>query len=437
MINRYTRPRMGHLWSTEAKYKKWLQIELAHVDVLAEEGQIPKEAAATIQKKAAFGISEIEALEKKVKHDVIAFITNVSEKIGPEGRYLHFGLTSSDVLDTGLALLLKESAQHILDEIKLLMKVLKDRAYDTKDLVTVGRSHGIHAEPTSFGLKFALWYQEMVRNYNRLKKAQQTIAYGKFSGAVGNFAYLTPQIEEKICKKLELNFTPVSTQVIQRDRHAEFFSTLAIIAGTIEKMATEIRHLQRTEVGEVEEPFMEGQKGSSAMPHKKNPILCENLTGLARLVRSYAMASFEDMALWHERDISHSSVERVIAPDSTILVDFMVARIREVLEGLVIHKDTVEANVHKTQGLIFSQRVLLALTQKNIANKNIDRQKAYEWVKEHGLTAWKNKTSFYDLLSNDKRIREYLSEKELKGCFNPKHYLKHVSQIYRRVFECS
>ena len=431
MIDRYTRPRMGKLWNPETKYKKWLQIELAHCEVLAEEGLIPKEALAVIQKKASFEVSEIEAIEKKVKHDVIAFLTNVSEKMGHEGRYLHFGLTSSDILDTAFALLLKESAQNILDEIKKLTKVLKDKAYEYKNLATVGRTHGVHAEPTSFGLKFVLWYAEMVRNYHRLKNAQQAISFGKFSGAVGNFAYLTPSVEEKICKKLELNFAPISTQIIQRDRHAEFFSTLAIIAGTVEKIALEIRHLQRTEVLEVEEPFGEGQKGSSAMPHKKNPVGCENLTGLARLVRAYAQASLENMALWHERDISHSSVERVIGPDSTILVDFMIDRMTEILKDLVVHKENISKNLEKTKGLVYSQRVLLALTQKGV-----ERQKAYEWVQKNALVAWQKENSFFDLVSRDKNIREHLSESELKECFDPKYALKHVDQIYRRVFEC-
>jgi len=436
MIDRYTRPRMGKLWSLETKYKKWLQVELAHCEVLAEEGLIPKDAWAVIQKKASFEVSEIEAIEKKVKHDVIAFLTNVGSKIGPESRYLHFGLTSSDVLDTAFALLLKESAQNILDEIKKLTKVLKDKAFEYKDLVTVGRSHGVHAEPTSFGLKFALWYAEMVRNYHRLKNAQQSISFGKFSGAVGNFSYLMPDSEEKICKKLELNFAPISTQVIQRDRHAEFFSTLAILAGTLEKIALEIRHLQRTEVLEVEEPFGEGQKGSSAMPHKKNPVGCENITGLARLVRAYAQASLENMALWHERDISHSSVERVVGPDSTILIDFMIDRLTGILKDLVVHKENISKNLEKTKGLIYSQRVLLALTQKGV-----ERQKAYEVVQRHALVAWQKEgsqtqTSFLDLLSRDPEIQKYISEKELKECFNPAQYLKHVAQIYRRVFEC-
>ncbi len=430
MIDRYTRPRMGKLWNLETKYQKWLQIELAHAVVLAEEGLIPKDALATILKKATFDVSEIEVIEKKVKHDVIAFLTNVSEKIGPEARYLHYGLTSSDILDTSMALILKESAQQILDEIKKLLKVLKDKAYETKDLVTIGRSHGIHGEPTSFGLKFALWYAEMSRNYHRLKKAQAAIGYGKFSGAMGNFAYLSPDIEEKLCKKLELNFDPITTQVIQRDRHAEFFTTLAVIAGTLEKIALEIRHLQRTEVLEVEEPFSEGQKGSSAMPHKKNPVGCENICGLARLIRSYAQASLENMALWHERDISHSSVERIIGPDSTILVDYMVDRMTQILEKLVIHKDHIQKNLDLTKGLVFSQRVLLELAQKGI-----ERTKAYEWVQRCAMAAWKQGTSFYDLLRQDPDVKRILSESELKACFDSKFYMKHVDEIYRRVFE--
>lgn len=429
MIDRYTREKLSKLWNSHAKFQKWLDVELAHCTILAEEGIIPREVLPKIREKAAFDVAEIEELEKIVKHDVIAFITHVSQRIGPEGRYLHYGLTSSDVLDTSFALLLKDALSIILDGVSELLTILKEKAFQYKHLSTIGRSHGIHAEPTSFGLKFALWYEEMKRNEERLNRAKEVIGYGKFSGAVGNFSHLAPQIEEKICEKLGLKPDPISTQIIQRDRHAEVFSTLAIVAGTIEKIAVEIRHLQRTEVLEVEEPFSAGQKGSSAMPHKKNPIMSENLTGLARLVRSYAQAAFENMALWHERDISHSSVERVIAPDATSLVDFMIHRLAEVIKGLIVYEDHITENLNKTQGLIYSQKVLLALTKKNV-----ERQKAYEWVQKHALEAWNQKVSFRDLLQKDPNVKEILSTKELEDCFNPEAYLKHVDDIYGRVF---
>lgn len=435
MISRYTRPRIGKLWSPETRYKTWLNVELAHLKVLGGEGIVPKDAVETIQAKAStidfsLAIREIDEIEKKVKHDVIAFLTYVSSKLGAEGRYLHFGLTSSDLLDTSLALLLKEAAQQILDGLKELLKILKAKAFQYKELVTIGRTHGIHAEPTSFGLKFVLWYAEMTRNYHRIKKGQATIGYGKFSGAVGNFAYLTPEIEEKICKELQLNFAPVSTQVIQRDRHAEYFSSLAILAGSIEKIALELRHLSRTEIFEVEEPFSQGQKGSSAMPHKKNPIGSENLTGLARIVRANSGAALENIALWHERDISHSSVERIIAPDSTILVDTMIHRLTEILKDLVVHEDRVCENVEKTHGVIYSQQVLLRLTEKGIS-----RESAYQWIQKNAFMAIENKRHFLACLLEDADIRGVLSETELKGCFDNAAYVKHVETIYKRVFQ--
>jgi len=421
---------MARLWSLENKYQTWLQVELAHLEVLAEKGLIPKQAFQDISKNAKFDVSEILKLEEKVKHDVIAFITNVSENLGENGKYLHYGLTSSDVLDTAFALNLKQALQNILDEINSLQAVLKEKAYHYKNLTSVGRSHGIHAEPTSFGLKFALWYAEMKRNIHRLEQAKEGISFGKFSGAVGTFAHLSPQIEAKICEKLGLKPDPITTQVIQRDRHADVFSQLAILAGSLEKIALEIRHLQRTEVLEVEEPFTKGQKGSSAMPHKKNPIASENITGLARLVRSYAQASLENIALWHERDISHSSVERVIGPDSTILCDFMVSRLAKILEDLVVHEKNVTENLNKTHGLIYSQRVLLALNEKGV-----ERQTAYEWIQQHAMVSWEEKKDFYLLLKEDKNISEVLTETELKNCFDPKQYLKHVDEIYQRVFQ--
>lgn len=434
MIERYTLPRMGNLWSLEKRYKTWLAVELAHLKVLAREGIVPKEAFEAIQSKAKTidwvpAHREMGEIEKKVKHDVIAFLTYVGSKLGPDARYLHFGLTSSDLLDTSFALLLKEASQQILLGLKELLKVLKQKAFQYKGLVTIGRTHGMHAETTSFGLKFALWYAEMTRNYHRVKKGQAAVGYGKFSGAVGNFAYLTPEIEEKICRELGLNFAPVSTQIIQRDRHAEYFSTLAILAGSLEKIALELRHLQRTEVGEVEEPFSEGQKGSSAMPHKKNPIGSENLAGLSRLVRANAGAALENIALWHERDISHSSVERVIAPDSTILVDFMIHRLIEILKDLIVHEERVRKNAQMSDG-IYSQRVLLALTEKGIS-----REEAYRWMQRNAFLALEKQRPLLDCLMEDRDIRVSLSDAELRECFSVEPYLRHLDEIYKRVFD--
>lgn len=423
---------MQKLWNPESKYRKWLEIELVQSEVLSEEGVIPKDAYATIREKASFNVSAIDTIEKKVKHDVIAFLTDVSQRVGNEARYLHYGMTSSDLLDTSFALMLREAAQMILEGLDELQHVLKEKALLYKKVVCVGRTHGVHAEPTSFGLKFALWYAEMARNRERIQSAQAMISYGKFSGAVGNYAYLTPEIEEKICKKLGLKPDPISTQVIQRDRHAQFFSTLAIVAGSIEKIVLEIRHLQRTEVFEAEEPFAKGQKGSSSMPHKRNPILSENLTGLARLVRANAQAALENIALWHERDISHSSVERVIAPDSTTLVDFMIHRLTELLKDLVVYEDRMRENLDKSYGLIFSQRVLLTLTEKGVS-----REKAYEWVQKNAMLSWEEKTPFLEHMLKDSEVREVLSEDEIKGCFKVEHYLKYVDHIYQRVFNCS
>ncbi|MBI4040745.1 MAG: adenylosuccinate lyase [Deltaproteobacteria bacterium] len=429
MIERYSRKELSSLWSLEHKYEVWLQVELAHLEVLAEEGWVASKVVQTIRKKAKIDVQKISQTEKKVKHDVIAFLTVIAESVGEELPWLHYGLTSSDVVDSAFAILLRESLDKIINEIHGFLKILKDKSDEYKKVICVGRTHGIHAEPTSFGLKFVLWHAAMARSLERLKGAKEHIAFGKFSGAVGNFAHLSPSQEEKICKKLGLKPEPISTQIIPRDRHAEVFSVLAILASTLEQIALEIRHLQRTEVSEVEEPFEAGQKGSSAMPHKKNPIGCENITGLARLVRSYAEAAFQNIALWHERDISHSSVERVIAPDATVLVDFMLHRLGEILKKLVIHPDKMMENVNKTQGLIYSQQVLLTLTQKGV-----DRKKAYGWVQVNALSAWQHQQNFLEVLSKDENILTVLSMKELKECFEPKNYLKHIDTIYKRVF---
>jgi len=429
MITRYTRPEMGRIWEAENLYAKWLEVEIAACEAMAEEGIVPREAVENIKKKARFSVERILEIEEETKHDVIAFLTNVEEYVGPDSRYIHLGLTSSDVLDTSLALLLKEAANLIISDVKEFMDILRGRAMEHKYTAVVGRSHGIHAEPSTFGLKLAVWYEEMRRNLKRLEGALEVISFGKLSGAVGTFANIPPEVEARACEKLGLTPAPISTQIIQRDRHAHFFTTLAILAGTLEKIAVEIRHLQRTEVREAEEPFSKGQKGSSAMPHKKNPIGSENISGLARLVRSNALASLENMALWHERDISHSSVERVIAPDSTILIDFMLHRLGNILNNLVVYPERMLENLRKTGGLIFSQQVLMRL-----AEKGLERQKAYVMVQRNALRVWEEGTSFQDLLLADREIRKYLHKDEIERIFDLKYHLKHVDAIFERVF---
>jgi len=384
MIERYTRREMAKIWEPENKFRKWLQVEILACEAWARLGKIPQKALNNIKAKADFDIKRIDEIEKTVKHDVISFLTAVAEFVGPDSRHIHRGLTSSDILDTSLAILLREAADLIITDIRKLMDAIKKRAFEHKDTLMVGRSHGIHAEPITFGLKMALWHEEMRRNLARMERAREIISYGKLSGAVGTFANIPPSIEEYVCKKLGLKPAPVSTQVVQRDRHAEYFTTLAIIATSIEKIAVEIRHLQRTEVLEAEEPFTEGQKGSSAMPHKRNPVLSENLTGLARLVRGYANAAMENIPLWHERDISHSSVERVIAPDATILIDFMLARLTGLIRDLVVYPGNMKANLNKLKGLIFSQGVLLALTEKGVIREN-----AYQIVQRNAMKVWR------------------------------------------------
>lgn len=429
MISRYTRPEMGRIWEAENRYTKWLEVEIAACEAMAEEGLIPDSAVETIRKRARFSVDRILEIEQETKHDVIAFLTNVEEHVGPDSRYIHLGLTSSDVLDTSFALLLKEALALIVRDVKELMDALHEKALEHKDTIMIGRSHGIHAEPTTFGLKLAVWYAEMKRNLSRLKEAKDVISCGMLSGAVGTFANISPGVEARACKKLGLTPAPISTQIIQRDRHAQVFTTLAILAGSLEKIAVEIRHLQRTEVHEAEEPFSKGQKGSSAMPHKKNPIGSENICGLARLVRSNAMAALENMPLWHERDISHSSVERVIGPDSTILIDFMLVRLSRIIKGLVIHPERMIENLHKTRGLIFSQQVLLRL-----AEKGLERQKAYVMVQRNALKVWKEDVPFKDLLLADQDILAFLSKEEIEEIFDLRYHLKHVEDIYKRVF---
>jgi adenylosuccinate lyase len=420
---------MGRIWETENRFAKWLEVEIAACEAMAEQGLVPQKALKTIKKKARVDVDRILEIEEKTKHDVIAFLTNLEEHVGPDSRFIHMGLTSSDVLDTSFAMLLREAMVLIIEDAKGFMAVIKERAFEHKNTVMIGRSHGIHAEPITFGLKLAVWYAEMNRNLKRLEAALDTISYGKLSGAVGTFANVSPEVEASACRKLGLKPAEISTQILQRDRHAEYFASLAILAGTLEKIAVEIRHLQRTEVLEAEEPFEKGQKGSSAMPHKKNPIGCENIAGLARLVRSNAIAAMENMALWHERDISHSSVERVIGPDSTILIDYMLHRLGRIIKNLVVYPDHMIENLNKMKGLIYSQQVLLKL-----AELGLERQEAYEMVQRNALKVWDTGKDFQSLLLEDKEIRKHLTKKDITEIFSLQYHLKHVEDIFQRVF---
>jgi len=430
MIPRYTREEMGRLWTDEAKFSTWLEVEIAICEGWNKLGVIPDDDLKAIQEKARVDVDRINELEKITRHDVIAFVSAVGETVGPSARFIHLGVTSSDILDTALAVMLKRASALILKDIDTILAVLKRRAYEFKDVPQMGRSHGIHAEPITFGLKLALWYAEMERNRQRFEAAVEDIAVGKISGAVGTFANVDPRVEAHVCEKLGLKPAPVSTQIIQRDRHAHFFGTLAVMAGTLEKMATEIRHLQRTEVLEAEEKFAKGQKGSSAMPHKRNPVGSENICGLARLVKSYAQASLDNIALWHERDISHSSVERVIAPDSCILIDYMLNRMRNILDGLVVYPERMMENINRTHGLIYSQRVLLALIDKGVL-----RDEAYLMVQRNAMRSWEEGADFKTLLSKDPDISSRLTADELAELFDISYHLKHVDTIFERVFE--
>jgi adenylosuccinate lyase len=432
MIKRYTKPEMGELWDTGNRYQKWLDVEISVCEAWAELGEIPRDALKAIKRKAAFDSKKIDEIEKVVKHDVIAFLTSLSQSLGPESRFIHKGLTSSDILDTALALLMREASDIIIKDIRELMDVIKRQAFRHKDDPMIGRSHGVHAEPMTFGLKFALWYEDMKRNMRRMKKAREIISVGKLSGAVGTFSNIPPVIEEKVCKKLGLKPEPVATQIVQRDRHAEYLMTLALISASVEKIALEIRHLQRSEVMEAEEPFMAGQKGSSAMPHKRNPIGCENLTGLARVVRANAMAALEDIALWHERDISHSSVERVIIPDSSILVDYMLDRLKGILGRLHVYPKRMRENMARSFGLYNSQRVMLGLIDKGLS-----REDAYDIVQRNAMKSWKTGIQFKKLLLKDKEVRKYLDAPDIKKIFDLSYYLKNVNYIFKRVFGSS
>ncbi len=429
MIKRYSREEMSKIWEPENRFKIWLDIEIAACEAFHKLGLVPKKSLDNIKKKANFDINRIDEIEAVVKHDVIAFLTSVGEFIGEDSRFLHYGMTSSDVLDTSLAVQLKQAGLLILKGMDNLLEALKDKAFQYKNTPTIGRSHGIHAEPTTFGLKMALFYEAMKRNKERFERAVENIAYGKISGAVGNFANINPFVENYVCDKLGLKPEPVSTQIIQRDRHAEYFLTLSLIATTVEQIAVEIRHLQRTEVREAEEFFSKGQKGSSAMPHKRNPIISENLSGLARLVRGYAVSSLENIPLWHERDISHSSVERVIAPDATIVVDFMLYRATNLIKNLIVYPENMLKNLNATKGLIFSQRILLMLTEAGIK-----REKAYEIVQKNAMKSWEEGYDFKELIKNDKDVKKYLNLSDIENAFDIDYYLKNVDFIFERVF---
>jgi adenylosuccinate lyase len=429
MIPRYSRPEMARIWSSENRFRIWFEIEAHAGDAQAALGVIPESAARAVWERGAFEIERIDAIERETHHDVIAFLTNLAEHIGPQARFLHQGMTSSDVLDTCLAVQLKEAADLLLADLDALLAALRRRAFEHKYTPTIGRSHGIHAEPTTFGLKLAGHYAEFARNRDRLVIAREEIATCAISGAVGTFANIDPEVEAHVAKKLGLEPEPISTQVIPRDRHAQYFMTLALIAAGIERLATEVRHLQRTEVREAEEYFAPGQKGSSAMPHKRNPVLAENLTGLARLVRSTVVPALEDVALWHERDISHSSVERVIAPDATVALDFALVRLTGLIDRLVVYPERMRENLESLGGLVDSQRILLAATQAGMS-----REDAYAAVQRHAMAAWHGDGRFAELLKSDPEITRFLDPQTIDGLFDPAYHLKHVDTIFRRVF---
>jgi adenylosuccinate lyase len=429
MIKRYTLPEMGAIWTEENKFQKWLEVEIAACQANAEAGSIPPEAVEVIRQKAAFSVERIHELEKTLDHDVIAFTTNLAENIGPEARWVHYGLTSSDVVDTANALLLRESGDLIIAKLQALSDVLKRRAFEFRDAPMIGRTHGVHAEPTTLGLTLALWFEETRRNIDRMTRARAGISYGKLSGAVGAFARLDPEIEERVCFLLGLRPANVSTQVIQRDRYAEFVCALAVVASTLEKIALQVRHWQRTEVREAHEYFKPGQKGSSAMPHKRNPILSERICGMARIVRGYAVAALENNALWHERDISHSSAERVILPDACIAVDYMLAKTASLIETLVVNPQRMLENLNATRGLVFSGQLLLDLAAAGAA-----REEAYYWVQRNALKSWDEGLDFRELVRSDPDIRSKLSPEQIERAFDVRAQLKNVDRIFERVF---
>ena len=429
MIPRYTRPEMGRIWNDENKFRCWLAVEIAAAEVEAEAGMIPKSAAQAIRRKGTFSVQRILEIEKQVKHDVIAFTTNVAENIGPAGRYLHYGLTSNDVVDTAQALQVREASELLLAGLERLGEVLKKRALEFKHTPMVGRTHGIHAEPITFGWKIAIWYAENRRNLERFRFAAAGMRVGKISGAVGTYAHLSPALEKQICKRLGLDPDPISSQVIQRDRHAFYLSALAVIASSLEKIALEVRGLQRTEVREVEEYFAAGQKGSSAMPHKRNPVTAEQIVGLARVVRSNAQAALENVALWHERDISHSSVERVILPDSTILVDYLLDKTARLVETMFVYPERMQVNLELLRGLIFSGQLLLDLVEKGV-----QREEAYSWVQRNATQVWQTREDFRALVERDPDIVRHLKPREIAHTFSLSRQLRHVDAVFRRVF---
>lgn len=427
MIKRYTPPEMGRIWTDENEFQTMLDIEICACEIMAELGQIPAAAVPVIKERAKFSVDRIREIERETRHDILAFLQAVAENVGDEAKYIHLGLTSSDVKDTALGVMMKQAAQIIIDDLEKLREVLRRRAAEHKHTVMIGRTHGIHAEPITLGLVFALWLDETERNIERMKRAKDTVAVGKLSGAVGTYSVIDPRVEAYVCEKMGLKAAKLATQVIQRDRHAEFLTTLAVIASSLDKFATEIRNLQRTDIREAEEYFHPGQKGSSAMPHKRNPITCERVSGLARVVRGNAQAGLENVALWHERDISHSSVERVILPDSTSLVDYTLRLMIDIIDKLLVYPEAMKANMNKTGGLIFSQRVLLALVDKGVV-----REEAYLWVQRNAMARWLEGADFKTNVINDPDIKKYLSPAEIEACFDAAHLLRHVDTIMAR-----
>jgi adenylosuccinate lyase len=428
MIARYSLPEMNRVWQDEFKFKSMLEIELLTLEALVRQKKIPAKSYQNIRKKARFNLDTIRKIEEKTQHDVVAFVTNVAQNIGADAKYLHLGLTSSDILDTTLGVQLKAASEILLEDLNRILHVLSRKARKYKEMVCIGRTHGVHAEPTTFGLKLALWHDETRRNILRLKQAKEAVSVGKISGAVGTYSNVEPYVESYVCKKLGLAPANISTQVIQRDVYAQYMAALAVIGASLEKFALEIRHLQRTEVLEAEEPFGKGQKGSSAMPHKRNPVICERICGLARVLRGNAIAAMENVALWHERDISHSSVERVIMPDSTLALDYMLHKFIEVMEGLQVYPDNMLSNLVKTRGLIFSQRVLLALMEKGLS-----RTKAYDLVQRAAMKTWRTGSNFRDNLLQDKEVTQYLKSRDLDKIFDLDYYLRNVNKIFRKV----
>src|SRR6185436_1112201 len=432
MIPRYTHPDMGRIWSDRHRYETWLLVETAAAEAMAAAGIIPSDAARDIRERGAFDVARIEEIERVTQHDVIAFTTAVAEKVGPSARWLHFGMTSSDVIDTAQALQMREACDVILSDLRELEEAVRERAFEHRRTPMIGRTHGVHAEPMTFGLKLALWYAEIGRDIERIRRARAVVSVGKLSGAVGTFGHLPPAIEEDVCRHLGLDPAPVASQVIQRDRHAELLAAIAITGASLEKFALEIRGLQKTEIGEVEEPFGKGQKGSSAMPHKRNPIGCEQIVGLARLIRANAMAALENVALWHERDISHSSVERVILPDSFIALDHMIRRFTRIVSGMVVYPDRMLENLNRSRGVVFSGQVLLEL-----ARRGISREQAYDWVQRNAMTSFGEKKDFKSLLLADADITNVLPAAEIEKAFDLKEQLRNVDAVFKRVFYLS